>query len=361
MTEATGPKPKPGFNGFICEVSGERVSAAECLECAFRGAPGCNIGSPAIISGIVDGMRPVGFAFQEASEERPDLEFDQAFTATELLGCQRKRELQGMYPWWDKPSSLYWAYRGNLMHKQAEAYAQKNPYALAEGRLFWSLRYQGTVVGLSGAPDLLIFSPAQRGWVIVDYKTIKTIRRWMYRHTCKATGQVITDMPFRVNGKGLECPWCGTHHDKEDLDIHRVEFQARGTHQEQIQLYTLLVEKNAPQLAAAVNRRLAEAGISDRVPEAAPVVEAELVYMDMAQTLRRPVEIWPRADRIAFLKEKLRSALAPGLPPVLSDPRQTWQCRYCPVADICERLADDDAPDETPAQKEARIMTELGF
>ncbi len=357
----TGKKPRPGFNGFVCEVSGERVSAAECLECARLGAPGCDIGSPAIISGIIDGMRPVGFAFREASDERPDLEFGNAFTATELLGCQRKRVLQNTYPWWEKPGSLYWAYRGNLMHRQAESYAAKTPYALAEGRLFWSLRFQGTVVGLSGAPDLLVYRPERGGWVIIDYKTIKTIRRYLYRHICKATGETITDMPFRVNGKGLECPWCGVRHGKDDLDVRRVEFSARGTHQEQIQLYALLVEKNASRLAEAVNRRLAEAGISERVPDTAPVAGAELVYMDMAQALRREVRVWPRTDRIAFLKAKLRDALVPVLPPVLSDPLQTWQCRYCPVADICKRLDEDDAPEETPTEKEARIMSELGF
>ena len=360
-------KSPPGFQGFICELSGEKVSAAECLACAEAGAPGCRYGSPAVIAGIANNMRQPGFALDVAKAQREDIRFDYGFSATELLGCPRKKRLIQEYPWWDKPSSLYWAFRGNLMHDRAEEYAEQNPHALAEQRLFWSLRFQGKIIGLSGALDLLIYQPKQEGWVIVDYKTIAKVSNHLWRHICKATGKIMSDMPFPVNGKGMNCRWCGEKHDKADIQIVKVPFQPRSSHKEQLQLYALLVEKNAATLAAAVNARLEANGKEPSVRPDAPIVGAELVYMDMKGMVRAEVEIWPREDRIAFLKQKLAAAITPDMPPVLTDPGQTWQCRYCPVADYCETLAEAEAvvdsayAEETAEFDEERALKELGF
>jgi len=86
------------------------------------------------------------------------------------------------------------------------------------------------------------------------------------------------------------------------------------------------------------------------------VIGAELIYMDMSRMIRLDVDIWSYKDRLAFLKRKLAAAIMPDLPPVLTDPDQTWQCKYCPVATTCEGLTQiDEVFDEEKA------LEELGF
>ena len=357
----------PGFQGFLCELTGEPVPAALCLACAETGAPGCKLGTPAIIAGIIRNMRAADFSLTAAQAERADLVLDHGFSVTELLGCPRKKRLVQTHPWWEKPGNLYWAFRGNLMHAQAEQYAGANPYALAEARLFWYLRLQGRTIGLSGAPDLVVYEPHQCGWKLVDYKTITRISDRLYRHLCPETGKVIADMPYPLNGQQMNCRWCETRHPREALEIIQIDFQPRGTHQEQLQLYSLLIEKNQAALVAALRARLTAAGLPDELPAEIPVTGTELVYMDMKTSVRTEVEIWSQPDRLAFLKLKLAAAIDPALPPVLTDPGETWQCRYCPVAALCadlnrqETAAQDLAGAKMPAAKAARLLKELGF
>ena len=61
------------FKGFICEVTGEHVSPDHCLACARKGAPGCDVGSPAIIAGIWRHQRPINYALDSAQDMRQDL------------------------------------------------------------------------------------------------------------------------------------------------------------------------------------------------------------------------------------------------------------------------------------------------
>ena len=346
----------PGFQGFVCELSGEPVSAAECLACAQAGAPGCNYGTPAVIAGIANNMRTPNFSLAAVQQKREDIAFDFGFSATELLGCPRKKRLIQQYPWWEKPSALYWAFRGTMMHSAAEKYAGDNPFALVEDRLFWFLRFSGKVIGLSGAPDLLVYDPQLGGWKLIDYKTIKQVRTSLHRHICPATGNTMSDMPFPVRGKQMYCKWCDEKHPKNELTIVKVPFQPRGSHREQMQIYSILVEKNAAALAEAANAQLRAAGRDDVVPPNAAVIGAELIYMDMSRMIRLDVDIWSYKDRLAFLKRKLAAAIMPDLPPVLTDPDQTWQCKYCPVATTCEGLTQiDEVFDEEKA------LEELGF
>ena len=190
---------------------------------------------------------------------------------------------------------------------------------------------------------------------MVDYKTMKKIQPHLYRHICQATGKQISDMPFRVRGKQMNCPHCETKHPKDEIQIIQVDFQPRGSHREQLQIYGLLVEKNAAKLAATVNSQLLAAGLPASVPLNAPVIGAELVYMDMAGMIRTEVEIWSCEDRLTFLKEKLAAAITPEMPPVLTDPTQTWQCNYCPVAATCEGYGQVEACDE------AQVLADLGY
>ncbi len=346
----------PGFQGFVCTISGEQVSAAECLACAEAGAPGCNYGNPAIIAGIINGMRRPDFSLAAAQSERDDVAFDFGFSATELLGCPRKQRLSQEYPWWESPQNLYWAFRGTLMHTAAEAHAGANPFALVEDRLFWFIRWQGQVIGLSGAPDLLVYEPTLGGWKLIDYKTIKQIRSKLHRHICPETGKTMSDMPFPVRGKQMYCKWCDEKHPKGDLLIVKVDFQPRGSHREQLQIYSLLVEKNAARLTEAANAQLRAAGRQAVVPADAAVIGAELVYMDMARMVRLEVDIWSYETRVAFLKERLAAAITLEMPPVLDNPDQTWQCNYCPVASTCAGLVKIDEP-----FNEEKVLVELGF
>jgi hypothetical protein len=75
------------FAGFLCELSGEAISTDSCLACARAGAPGCEIGSPAIIAGIARNQRPPDFALAAASDERQDLRLDHGFSVTEMRAC----------------------------------------------------------------------------------------------------------------------------------------------------------------------------------------------------------------------------------------------------------------------------------
>ena len=325
-----------GFQGFICEMSGEQVSPDECLGCALAGAPGCDYGSPAMITGIARNMRTPGFSTRIAQEDAPgDIVPDYGFSATELLGCPRKYHLGQMYPWWDKPSKLYWAFRGQIMHERAEQYAALDPFAIVERRLFFYAKIHERTVAVSGAPDLIRYNPQRGGWELVDYKTINKISHF-FRHTCPYTGDVITEMPFPVNGKAITCYTCGEKHPKREVRIEKIPFQPRDSHTQQMQIYAHLVENVRDRLAAQANEQLAQAGLDVRVPEDAPVVSAELHYMSMKEPKRVPVELWPLEGRRNFIADCLSAMLRDDLPPILADPREVWQCNYCPLRSVCE-------------------------
>ena len=317
-----------GFQGFVCEVSGERVSPAECLACALAGAPGCEYGSPAIIHGITSNMRQPGFSSRLAQAA------DFGFSATELLTCPRKYHLAQMHPWWDKPSQLYWAFRGTVMHSSAEAYAAVDPLAVAEVRLFADFSLRKHKVAVHGAPDLMRYHPTKNGWEIIDYKTIHEIAD-LHRHTCPYTDQVIAEMPFPLRGKSITCLWCGEKHASEEIRIERIPFQPRDSHVRQLNIYATLIEANAARLAAMVNAQLAKAGWALTVPPDAPVVGAELHYMSMKRPQREPVAIWPLEEREALIGEHLARILQDDLPPILDDPGDVWQCNYCALRSVC--------------------------
>jgi len=319
------------FKGFVCELTGDAIAPEDCLACARKGAPGCEVGSPAIIAGIARHQRPVNYALGIAQDQRSDLSLDAGFSVTELLSCPRKQRLLQQEDWYEKPSKLYYAFRGTLFHGEAELYLQSDVLSAGEQRLFWFLKFGGKTIGLSGQPDLLLFDTERGGWVLVDYKTTKEVPGRTYRYTCPVTNSVIYDVPFRVRGKNVNCPWCAAKHPIEEVSVEELPPQPRGSHVEQVQLYTLLIEKNAAALAAEVNAKAGE-GI---VPPNAPVIGAELVYLDMNNQKRIPADILPREERMDLLKRKLTEHLAPGLPPILTDVAEMWSCDYCPVRPAC--------------------------
>ncbi len=319
------------FKGFICEVTGERVSPEHCLACARKGAPGCDVGSPAIIAGIARHQRPLNYAVALAQDQRQDLVLSHGFSVTELLSCARKQRLLQAEDWFDKPSKMYYAFRGTLFHGEAEEYLAGDLLSAGEQRLFWFMKFSSKTIGLSGQPDLLLFDAERGGWRLIDYKTIKEVPGRTFRYTCTATNSTIYEVPFRVRGKQVNCPWCKTKHPIEDVRVEELPPQPRGSHIEQLQLYALLIEKNAAKLAAAVN---AKAG-KKVVPDDAPIVAAELVYLDMSNQKRIAVDIWTREQRMELLKSRLALHIQDGLPEVLTDPAELWACDYCPVRGIC--------------------------
>jgi hypothetical protein len=72
-------------------------------------------GKPAVLTGIVQGMRPDDFGL----------------TVTTLIGCVRKVRLMRETAYWLKPAQSYWAYRGQLLHGVAARYAADDPQAIA--------------------------------------------------------------------------------------------------------------------------------------------------------------------------------------------------------------------------------------
>lgn len=326
------------FAGFFCELSGAAISPAECLACARSGAPGCEVGSPAIIAGIIRNQRKPDFALATASDKRQDLHLDHGFSVTELLSCPRKIRLLAEHDWWEKPSQLYYAYRGNLMHAEAERYLTEDALAAGETRLFWFMRFDGQVIGLSGQPDLLLYDPAAGGWKILDYKTIKEIPNRTLRYYCPNSHELIHETPYRLRGKSVNCERCNNRHPLEEVRVEELPPQPRGSHALQLQFYVLLMEKNLDSIAKAINQRISATDHAAPIPSDAPILGAELVYLDMSGQKRIPVELLPRSERLELLKQRLALHIQAELPGILTTPSELWQCDYCPIRKVCSDL-----------------------
>lgn len=281
------------FEGFLCEANGEPVAPPACLACARRGAlPGCQMTAP-VVKGILDGLRPDDFGL----------------TVTTLLGCARKERLKQEVPYHLRPSETWWAYRGQLMHGVAAAFAEADGQALAEVRLSMQVVLDGRTVEISGQPDLVLLD---RGHLI-DFKTTKSVpRRWL-TYVCPATGAVIREGAWPLRAP-IACPHCGEAHDPKDVGQEGPPRPYRR-HAEQIQLYRLLLWEN---------------GIEVR--------SAEIVYQDMAEQVRIPVDLWPLERARALLEARLALHLTEDLPGIVTDPEDVWECDWCPVRAACEAL-----------------------
>jgi CRISPR/Cas system-associated exonuclease Cas4 (RecB family) len=321
------------FAYFICEVTGENVDPQTCLSCSRDGGlPGCEF-TPAIIAGIINNQRAPGFAMDEANKHYKG-KVDVALSVTEALHCARKVHLSELYNWGATPSDQYYAFRGTAFHSMAEAYVDEDPVAIAEQRLQWTFQMRNKVISLTGAPDLITYRQDLCGWLIQDYKTIKEIPKRTYRYVCKQTGAIVYDTPWRHKGQTVKCPHCQVKHPNDDEHITIMELgpQARSSHVEQLQLYSLIIEQNIHLLMKIINKRMGEAYLTAELP----VVAAELCYLDMGGVKRIPVPIWSRKKRIELLSNKIRPHTSEGAPDVLTDPSCLWECDYCPVRQQCE-------------------------
>jgi len=74
------------------------------------------------------------------------------------------------------------------------------------------------------------------------------------------------------------------------------------------------------------------------------IAQLEIVYLDMSRVARMSVPLLDLDDWLHPRLHALRDALDGGpLPPVLTDEEETWQCRYCPVATLCQEVEMRDA------------------
>ncbi|MBN1667683.1 MAG: hypothetical protein JW862_11365 [Anaerolineales bacterium] len=283
------------FAGFNCEITAEPVAPADCLACARSGPlPGCPMTAP-VIKGILDGLRPDDFGL----------------TVTTLLGCARKSRLKKDFEYFSRPRELWWAYRGQLLHGVAAAYAASDLHAIAERRFTMVLEAGGAFVEISGQPDLVYTDTA----VLIDYKTTKAVPGAWRTYTCPETQIVIREGAYGYRNKYLPCPHCpeGQHIAKEI--VHEGPPRAYRTHIQQVSAYRLLMAENDVHIERAL-----------------------IVYQDMREQLPIEVTLLPLDETMALLQSRLEVFTAPNLPPVLTEPEEVWQCGYCPVRGACERI-----------------------
>jgi hypothetical protein len=282
------------FTGFRCEAThpeSATVSAEHCLACARGGAlPGCALTAP-VVKGILGGLRDDGFGL----------------TVTTLLDCPRKHRLRQSEPYTLKPSEAWWAYRGQLLHNVAAEYARDDPQAIAERR--FSLLWNG--VTISGQPDL-VYVDRQH---LVDFKTTKAVPRPVRVWLCPTTQREIGRSAFARRGRKPKCPECGEAHLAPDLQAVRPP-RPYLRHVQQVSLYRLILWENGLEIHTA-----------------------EIVYQDMRRQLRLPVELLSLAATQALLDARLALHQQPDLPPVLTAPKDLWECDYCPVRAACEAQA----------------------
>ena len=299
-----------GLVGLLCEVTEEPVTFDECQACARRGAPGCPI-VPAVIHNISNSIRDPEYADKFAKEAGADV----GFSVTELVGCPRQYVLKQRHPYWEKPSSLYRMAFGSGYHAALAAY----PDGIKEQTLTWKFTFHGQTVLLVGTPDLIYAT--SDGWHIVDYKVTANPP---FGH--KVAVCTHCDLDLYKGDDGLTCPNCGSLNPRSSA-VSRVyrSARARSSHALQINLYALLIEKNATLLEKEYDAK------------ASGFASAQIVYLSPKTPVRCDVAL-NREATIAFLKARLNAVLTNDLPPVLDEADELWRCDYCPVRSICEQL-----------------------
>ncbi len=283
------------FQNFICEATGQPIPPQDCLVCARNGGqPGCPMTAP-VIKGILANMRPDDFGI----------------TITTLLGCPRKFQLKQEWDYNLRPSELWWVYRGQLMHDVCARFTKEDPGAIVEERYSVMIDTPTGIIIISGQPDLVYLDRRH----ILDFKTIKAVPGPWRSYICPETGLLIHEGPFAWRPKMISCPHC---FEGEHVARHVVQegsSRAKKAHVQQVSLYRLV---------------LAEHGVA--------VDTAEIVYMDMSEQLRIPVDLLPLDEAWSLIEQRLALFTTGILPGVLLDLEETWECDYCPVRSVCERL-----------------------
>ena len=299
--------PLVGLAGFTCEVTEESVSFQECLAGAKAGAPGCPLGIPAVLHNIVSNLRPTDYAQQRAQDAGADL----GYSVTEVIGCTRQTRLKAQHPYWEKPSGHYRMAFGSGYHAALSEY----PHAIVEKTLSWKFPILGQEVLITGTPDIVY--PLQGGWRIGDYKVTGSLPFGKKVKMCVACG-----LELIPSDDGPACSHCGPLSVRSSA-VYSVwkPPQARSSHAWQVNLYNLLIERNAQTL-----------GLNGQGQT------AEIYYLSQKTPMRCEVHLDKDAT-LAFLKSQLTQLLAPDLPaPLTASDEDAWRCDYCPLRAECESL-----------------------
>ena len=317
------------FKGFLCEVSGEPVSAEECLDCASHGAPiGCDMTSP-VIRGIINGKRPDDFGL----------------SVTTALGCPRQWRLKIVCDYFTKPSHEWWVYRGVALHTAAETYAAEEGI-LSERRMNFLIplgermppevngyvALVGDNVILTGKPDLV---DVERGHII-DFKTSKKVPLRHYAYTCPKTGEILRAGKFPAR-YDFACGCGETHPAREIQKIGPP--QARLDHLWQLAIYSLMLEENG-----------------------VPIYTAEVVYQDMERQKRILVpaaELEKRKAEVQDYLERTLPLFTQAEIPVEADvpARAKWQCeKYCVVSEQCRERLNIPVSEQTVEESGAKSL-----
>jgi CRISPR/Cas system-associated exonuclease Cas4 (RecB family) len=249
-----------------------------------------------VVKGILDGLRPDDFGI----------------TVSVLLGCPRKVRLMQEWPYYLKPSESWWVYRGQLMHGVAYEFARRDENAIAETRFSMLVdTANGGMIKISGQPDLVFTDRSH----LLDFKTTKRTPRPWLTFTCPETGQVIREGQWAPRGRVIACPHCelGEHPKKEVKEEGPPRAYSR--HVRQISLYRLL---------------LAENGIE--------VSSGEIVYQDMSEQVRIPINLIPIPEARALLESLVAMHTQGPLPRILTNSEEVWECDWCMSRGKCEEL-----------------------
>lgn len=130
--------------GIRCEVDNRCLSFDECIACAE------DLGACQFTPEMIREMK-------ENTESRGNA----GISITTLLGCQRKGYFSLAEDYYQKPSQLWAATRGTVIHRMFERHV--SPGVICKTR--FAREFDGVVV--TGEPDKLV--PARR--LLVDYKT----------------------------------------------------------------------------------------------------------------------------------------------------------------------------------------------
>jgi len=299
-----------GLVGFLCEVTDQPVSFQECLACAKKGAPGCSM-VPAVIHTAMNSIRDPQYAQKLAEQAGAEI----GSSVTELLSCARQTRLKADIPYYEKPSALYRMNRGTGYHGLLSQYTD----GIREETLSWKFTFRGKSILLVGTPDMIELTP--KGWLITDYKVTGNAPFGRKVNVC---GRCEADL--YKGDDGLTCPTCGVLSSKSDISKVYRPPQARSSHVMQVNLYALLVEKNADHLARKLNAKNPN-----------QFAGAQVVYFPDKVPVRCPVSL-DRDAIMAFLKTTLTALISPYLPPVLDEVDELWRCDYCPVRSVCEQM-----------------------
>jgi hypothetical protein len=238
------------------------------------------------------------------------------FSVTEILSCARQLRLKQENLYYEKPSSLYRMNRGSGYHSLLSEY----PEGIREETLSWRFKFQGKSILLVGTPDLVELIPS--GWLITDYKVTGNApigKKVVLCGTCEGETSKGED--------GVTCRDCGSilRSRSELIQVYRPP-HPRSSHIMQVNLYALLIEKNADALARKLN-----------AVNPGQFAGAQVVYFSDKAPVRCMAPL-DRASTMVFLKNVLATLITPDLPPVLDDVDELWRCDYCPVRSLCEEM-----------------------